>query len=227
MEISYSHRFIFIHVYRVAGQSVSAALKPYSHVPRRRAIDRVPLVRRIGYPRIRKLIEHRHGHIKAKELRASVPELFDPFFKFAFVRNPWDWQVSIYHYVRQRTDHPDHDFFCGFRDFEDYLGWRIHDQGPELQCEFVLDDAGELIVDFVGHFETLAEDFGTVCEHVGIESALPHRNRSTRTDFRDYYTPETRALVADAYRGDIEFFGYEFDEVKALPPLGRAAERSG
>jgi hypothetical protein len=227
VEISYTHRFIFIHVYRVAGESVSQALRPYSHVPRRRpVIDRIPIVRRIGFPTDRKVLEHRYGHMKAKDVRAALPELFDECFKFAFVRNPWDWQVSVYHYVSQRTDHPDHAQFSRFRDFDDYLDWRINGEGPELQSEFVLDDDGELIVDFVGHFESLAEDFGTVCERVGIPAALPHINRSRHRDYREHYSPAARALVSEAYARDIEFFGYDFDEPRRLTPLVRPAARA-
>lgn len=226
MEISYSHRFIFIHTYRVAGTSISAALKPYSYVPGRFLIQ-VPLLRRLLKQRIassRKWLEHNHGHAKAKELKAALPpKVFDNFYKFTFVRNPWDWHVSIYNFVLQRSYHPSHDLFKAFGSFENYLAWVIDDQGAEQQKEFVTNDSGELIVDFIGHYETLNEDFEMVCSRLGIKSSLPHENRSTHKDFRQYYTPQTKALVAEAYKEDIDFFGYDFDEQKSLPPiLGRA-----
>lgn len=219
MELSYSHRFIFIHVYRVGGQSLSAVLRPYSYTPRL-PIARVPVLRNLGKARISALREQGWGHIKAKELRAALPaHTFDSFYKFAFVRNPWDWQVSTYHYIRQRLDHPDHDFFNSFRSFDDYLDWRIHKEGPELQSEFVLSDSGELLVDFVGRYETLSRDCATVCNRIGIECSLPHRNRSTHANFRDYYSPQAKTLVADAYKDDIEFFGFDFDQQRMLPPI--------
>lgn len=202
MELSYSHRFIFVHVYRTGGQSVSQALRPYCAAPRR------PLVNR----RLRSLREHNFGHIRARELKAALPpEIFDPFFKFAFVRNPWDWQVSVYHYVRQRRDHPDHETFRSLHTFDAYLDWRITVKGSELQSDFVRSESGELLVDFVGRYERLAEDFDVVCDRIGVECALPHVNRSAHGDFRDYYTSETRALVEEVYRPDIELFGYQFD----------------
>jgi hypothetical protein len=221
MEISHSHRFIFVRVYRVAGESMIAALRPYTYVPPRRFVG-VPVLRRLASTRLQRLHEHNFGHVKAKQLRAALPrETFDGYFKFAFVRNPWDWQVSVYHYVRQRLDHPDHDLFASFGGFGDYLDWRINDQGAELQTEFVLSNSGELLVDFVGHYDTLAADFATVCDRIGIEASLPHVNRSAHGSFRDYYTPETRALVAQAYRDDIEYFGYDFETAATLPPLER------
>jgi len=226
MEISFTHRFIFVHVYRAGGQSVSAALRPYAYVPNR-YIARVPVVRKLGKARIQGLRDHYYGHIKAKELEAALPaQIFDTFFKFTFVRNPWAWQVSIYHYVRQRADHPDHARYTEFASFSDYLDWRVHEAGVELQKEFVMSDSGRLLVDFVGHQETLVQDFATVSERVGIDASLPHKNRSAHGDFREYYTAETRALVAEAYKEDIELFGYDFDRPSALPPIPLQAGRA-
>lgn len=213
MELSYRHRFIFIRVYRAGGESVRAALQPYADLPSPPLITRVPVLRRLDRQSHYALRERRFGHIKAKELREALPaDVFGSFFKFAFVRNPWDWHVSIYHYVRQSTGHPDHARFSAFGSFEDYLRWRIDEEGPELQSEFVLSDSGELLVDFVGRHETLNQDFDTVCRRIGIDCSLPHTNRSVHDDFRRYYTPATRALVAEAYRDDIERFGYEFGD---------------
>jgi len=212
VELSYSHRFIFIHVYRAGGNSVSAALSPYSTVPHRTLLARVPLARRLAKRQLYSLRGYNYGHIKARELKAALPpDVFDTFFKFTFVRNPWDWQVSIYHYIRQRIDHPEHALFKSLRTFDEYLDWRINVKGAELQSEFVLSESGDMLVDFVGRYETLAEDFDAVCDRIGIECALPHINRSRHGDFREYYTPETRALVEEVYKADIELFGYRFD----------------
>ena len=181
-------------------------------MPRPR-LARVPVLRRFGAEaRMQELRERRWGHITARELRDELPPgMFDEYFKFSFVRNPWDWQVSIYHYVLQSPENEFHELVRGFRDFAEYLDWRINREGPELLTEFVLSETGEPLVDYIGRYETLAEDFAKVCERIGIASTLPHKNRSAHRDFREYYTPATRALVAEAYREDIEYFGYEFE----------------
>ena len=221
MEISFDHRFIFIHVYRAGGMSVGKALKPYAWAPNPHLL-KVPLLRKMGRTGLHRLQDHYYGHIKAKELKAALPEVFDDFFKFTFVRNPWAWHVSIYHDVRQRTDHPEYDLFRGLRTFEEYLEWRVLER-PEQQREFVLSDDGELLVDFIGHHETLHEDFETVCRRVGIEPTLPYVNRSSHDDFREYYTDQTRALVAEVWKGDIDYFGFEFDEPQRLEPIVRSS----
>jgi hypothetical protein len=45
-------------------------------------------------------------------------------------------------------------------------------------------------------------------------------------DFREYYPPETRDLVAQAFKYDIEFFGYQFAEQESLPPILAPAPQS-
>jgi hypothetical protein len=226
MELSYRHQFIFIHVYRAGGQSVSEALRPHADVPMP-ALSRIPLLRRSFDGRLYEVRAHNYGHIKAKELQARFPQHeLDGFFKFAFVRNPWDWHVSVYHYVRQRPKHPNYAFFKAFRDFDEYLDWRVHTMGAELQSEFVCDASGNLLVDFVGHYETLDEDFAAVSRRLGIETTLPHKDGSSHLDFRDYYSTASRELVAEAYREDIERFGYAFDGRAPGPSLSGGRDGS-
>ena len=94
--------------------------------------------------------------------------LFDRFFKFGFVRNPWDWQVSLYHFIRQRASHPQHDLVLAMGGFPEFLKWRVESFSPEnLQNTFLADAEGRLLVDFIGRFETLREDFLHLMEHLG------------------------------------------------------------
>ena len=80
----------------------------------------------------------------------------------------------------------------------------------KLMSEFICDEHGNVIVDFVGRFESLEADFNKVCDMIGVNRELPHVNRSVRTDYREYYTDETRAIVGSIAQADIEMFGYEF-----------------
>ena len=78
--------------------------------------------------------------------------------------------------------------------------------------QFVCDDAGNLLVDHVGRYESIAEDFANICERVGIDVELPVRNRSKRkADYRSYYNEETVELVKQLCAKDIEMFDYSFD----------------
>jgi hypothetical protein len=80
------------------------------------------------------------------------------------------------------------------------------------QADFVNDENGLSIVDFIGRFETLKEDAQRISSRVGIQNmVLPHAQCSLRDrDYRSYYTPETRDRVAQIYRRDVALFNYEF-----------------
>ncbi len=207
MIVSHDKQFVFIHVYKVAGQSVRAALDPYVEKPAT-AIGRLAeRISQLGWLNRFRAVS---PHASALETRAFLgPEVYDAYYKFAFVRNPWDWQVSLYHYLKQSPLHPQYWMSRQFSNFDDYFEWRCSDE-RRLQKSFLTDESGELMVDFVGRFETLSEDFEKICAQVGIESTLPHRNRSKHEGYKAYYNDRTRALVADRFAEDIEFFGYEF-----------------
>lgn len=206
MLVSHRHRFIFIHVYKVAGTSIRAALEPYCEDAWKRRLARMPLVGRVYRPRLP------DPHLTAAQARELLPaSVFDGYFKFAFVRNPWDWQVSLYHFMLKETGHHQHALARSFGSFDAYLRWRV-ESDLHLQEAFVTDAEGRLIVDHVGHMETLAADFAHICARVGIPPiSVPHVNRSRHRDYRSYYSDASRELVAQAFKADIERFGYTFD----------------
>ena len=77
--------------------------------------------------------------------------------------------------------------------------------------DYLADASGCLAVDFVGRFERFEHDARSLLRLLGVEpAALPHLNLSEHGDYRDWYTPETRDLVAQRFHRDIAAFGYEF-----------------
>ncbi len=211
MLISYSHQFLFIHVYKVAGTSIRRALAPFAHRPEQKLVNR--MLRKLGRDSGLPLSRYRvfPPHAKARELQARLPaDVFTDFFKFAFVRNPWDWQVSLYHYMLQKDTHGQNPLVEAFESFDAYVEWRVSED-LWLQKEFVTDERGRLLVDFVGRFERLEGDFGRVCRKLGIETELPYVNPSSHRDYRTYYSAHSRRLIEEHFAEDIELFEYEFD----------------
>ncbi len=217
MLLSVRYNFLFVHIAKTGGTSLRAALARY----RWRDPYYWPafLCARLSH-----LTGHRMGmkfprHAKAIAAREMLPrELYDRLFKFAFVRNPWDLQVSSWHHIRRERPA----VLAGIRDFEHFLRWKLDPERPYQyhvdvsstpQTDYLVDLRGQLIVDFVGRYERLARDFETVCGRIGIAvPRLPHRRRATdRQDYRRYYTDDLAELVARHFRADVERFGYRFD----------------
>ena len=152
----------------------------------------------------------------ASEIAADMGrDEFDSYFSFAIVRNPWDWQVSLYTYAIGNSDHYQHEKVKNFGSFDRYIRWRC-ERAVRHQRDFVCAADGEQLVDFVGRYENLQNDFNSICKRIGVAAKLPTLNVSKTKNYREYYDRETRELVGDAFAPDIELFGYEFDGI-SLP----------
>jgi Sulfotransferase family len=164
-----------------------------------------------------------HSRIEQYQLIYSKKE-FDSYFKFAFVRNPWDRLVSAFSYLKGGGNNPDDRAFAeqhlaAFDDLSAFVTeWLTPENADSWvhfvpQYKFVCSRSGKLLVDFVGRFENLAEDYAHVCGELNVERPLQHINRTPKRsrDYRDCYNDETRRIVADVYRRDIDLFGYTFE----------------
>lgn len=149
-------------------------------------------------------------HIKAPELISRIgKETFQSFFTFAFVRNPWDWQVSLYKYMLKDSTHYQHELIKSLGNFDQYIRWRC-EEAVRFQKDFIYSEDGELLVDFVGRFERLDSDFGAICSRLGIYTSLPRLNVSNTRPYQEFYTKETKALVGEIFDADISLFNYSF-----------------
>jgi hypothetical protein len=222
MQISHSRRFIFIHIFKTAGTSIAAVLEPYTEWSGYRLWRK--FCAKLGSP-LQPEYPGLTSHARAVEIQGALPkEMYDSYFKFAFVRSPWDWQVSWYHYILQDREHHEHETVAALDNFEDFLRWRT-DNPVRHQYEFVKDANGNAIVDFIGRFENLQTDFDHVCATAGIKATLPHLNRSRHDDYRRYYSDRACALLENYSKCDIECFGYRFDplHVDVLLPLANSS----
>ena len=214
MVISHSKKFIFIHNYKVAGTSISYALKKYN--------DRSLLISPISdkfkllagiYPKV--YSDNFHKHVTALELKNSLSaDVFNNYYKFGFVRDPWDWQVSLYSFMLKNGHHHQHDFIKSLKNFDEYIDWRVNNE-VRLQKRFFYDDENNLLVNYVGKFETLIQSAADLSKAVNIHIAVPHLNKS-RTDqkYLQHYTPKTIDMVYEAFYDDIKTFGYKKPEIK-------------
>jgi len=163
-------------------------------------------------------------HAPADWYQALDPDKFQRYFKFTFVRNPWDRAVSAYTYLRQGGSPASAEdalwgqFINRYQSFDEFVcDWMTPDTITRTalftpQVEFLKNIYGQIEIDFVGRFETLTDDFNTVAERLKSTGTLPHLNSSRNQPYQSFYTEHSREIVETLYRQDIEAFGYSFED---------------
>ena len=144
------------------------------------------------------------------------------YYKFAFVRNPWDRIVSCWYdkIVRGRKKYSGKMKIPAFEsatgEFEEFVSvletsdletCNIHFR---LQTHLIpIDD-----INFLGRFEKFETDLKKVLDHLGtpIEAPLERKGLHARKrPYQDYYTDDLRNRIAALYQSDIDAFGYDFE----------------
>ena len=211
--ISKKYRFIFSHIPKCGGTSILNFF--YEK-------DKTNFIREYD-----KLGDHKTFF----EYQKKFPRKFKSYFKFCFVRNPFDRCVSLYYFRKQRANEiiklnqilPAH--WPTIDEINKYSFKDMVKKSVDLKCNnqnthflevgcrngWWLSDEMVQKVNFIGKFENLQEDFNIVCDKIGISRQnLPHSNSTNHKHYTEYYDDETRKIVANAYAKDIEYFGYEF-----------------
>jgi len=218
MLLSVKYNFLFVHIAKTGGTSVRAALAPL----RWRDPMYIPqfIASRLSHATGHRIASKLPRHARIIAAKEMLPqELFESLFKFAFVRNPWDLQVSSWHHLqRERPKLVEH-----VTDFKEFIRWKLDpertdqyhiDTSIERQTDYLKDLDGTILVDFIGKYENLQEDYEEACRRIGIKPPpLPHKRQAkNRKNYHSYYDEETAELMAQYFREDIETFGYCFDE---------------
>lgn len=204
MRISHKYKFIFICIPKTASESIRKALNPYSDI-----------ISSSKFPY--------YWHVKAQELKMHFEKIdwaWNGYFKFAFIRNPWERLVSRYHYSKPdknlkywHTDGWDESDLISFDEYiktcNDKMGC-CHDVN---QLDYITDDKGGFLVDFVGRYENLEEDWKVICDRIGIKTGISCINASKHKHYSLYFTEETKQIVIEWFKRDIEKFNYKFEKV--------------
>jgi chondroitin 4-sulfotransferase 11 len=200
MIVNDKYKFLFIHIQKTAGTSVTDMLNSIKYTQKEKSD---------------------HSFI------ADFSGDLSKYFKFCFVRNPWERLVSWYSMINERG--PINDFhnyvLSNSNNFSDFLNLTdiIYEKNnvetsknysyPKSLAFNQLDyisDGKEILVDFVGRFEKISEDITYVKNVIGIDYQFQHLNKTNHTKYREYYNDNDAEKVYNLYERDIKYFGYEF-----------------
>ncbi|HEY4069976.1 MAG TPA: sulfotransferase family 2 domain-containing protein [Sphingomicrobium sp.] len=206
MIVSFSHKFIFVAIPKTGTHAVRQALRAHlGHDD----MEQVGLFVHKRLP-ITELAALEHGHLSLQQLRPHLPpDQFDSFFKFAFVRNPFDRFISFCAFMTRVEKQFERNPHKVMGHFIQSPPWHRILFQPQLT--FVTDADGKLLTDYVGRVEEMQQSYDEIARRIAVASAqLEKVNASERRDYRSYYTPELVDGVAKLYARDLELFGYEF-----------------
>lgn len=210
MVILDDHKCIFIHVPKTGGSSVEAFFSIHE-----KTLGLVPM----QIAPNEKIQHGRHlTHSTSSHIKQKFPKKHETYFKFAIVRNPYEKMVSHAAWRDKKWAKNIELSNIEFKKivtevyntFKNNRAYFLKEPHFRPQYLYTYDASNNLNVDFVGRYETLEEDWKTICSKIPtvVYKPLPSRMVSRHKPWEDYYTPELRRMVYEMYKKDFELFGY-------------------
>jgi len=193
--ISHKYKYIFVHIPKCGGSSIEKALLKLEGISF--PGGSMPLKNLDKATGDEFLLGGGRQHITIDQYPDAG------YFKFAFVRNPWCRMVSEYIWRRQVFNLPEN----SFRQFilNPPTSKAVDHLWPQLW--FTKDK-----MNFIGKFENLQDDFNAVLGRLNLpQQKLTHENFTQHNPYWEYYDDETRKVIAERYKSDINYFSYEFE----------------
>lgn len=221
MIISTQYKFIFVHIPKTAGLSVTDAFGRYGR-GRVRTLLRSTL-RRLPFRESPEQAHFRVHEPASKMIEKLGRDVFERFLSFSVVRNPFDHAVSHYEYMKQFRIRSTADK-VGKMSFEEYLRYRmkppfwndtIFARLPD-QMYFLVDESEQIVVDRLVRFENLSSELEALAAELRLpQFALNHvnktRSKTASRPFQSYYDTGTIDLVRTIYARDFDGLGYSRD----------------
>lgn len=223
MIISHKYKFIFVHIPKTAGMSIKNSL---INVLGDLDILTGPQLDLKRTQQISYVLKNQDINVSAHTSTSNATrQMLDgkEYFKFAFVRNPWDRLVSLYFYLKETSvynipcDNPpsfNQWILSDLDKFKDDMPLSVllrHKKRPQL--EWITNQKGNISVDFIGKFENIKNDFNTFLDKCNIPHVpLLNENKTKHDHYTKYYTMESIKKVSNWYKKDISYFNYKFGE---------------
>lgn len=216
--IDHKYKLIFIHISRTGGTSIENAICGNDWWN----------------------IDPHTKHLTASEAKSIYKDYWDSYFKFSFVRNPWDRLISCYHlgyyngvdFLNPPINECQEIYFD--RKWQDKKGTLFTSKKigikSTLGLKYFLDnfkpppweqnqlieytDIIDLPIDFIGKYENLVEDFNYVQNKIGMtKTQLPHINKQEKNKYNYYYDEICIKKIESMYFNSIKQFNYKYDYI--------------
>ncbi|MCB1614850.1 MAG: sulfotransferase family 2 domain-containing protein [Pseudomonadales bacterium] len=221
MFISNSQRFIFVHIMKTGGTSVSSCLADTL------AWNDISLGGTQKDTHNNAFYRKQFGlakHSRAEAIASVIgQQTWNDYFSFAFVRHPYSRAISLYRFAARlansNADKPDApankmpivQAFNNTATFSGFIGQLNAENalGIQLQKHWVTDKNGNTIVNFVGRYENIGDDYRYIAERLHLpQQQLPQKNPSGKTAVPTL-THTDYDLLFELFREDIAFFDYD------------------
>lgn len=209
--ISKKNKLIFFHIPKNAGTSVSSALLKnesyyFAWVILSKILRKFKKTDNFFFDNIQNqfFLFTSHETVKTIENKISK-DIFNNYFKFAIVRNPYSRFVSRYNYMKLTNN-------LNEKNFSVFLENHVKKSlVADQQYKFLLNKNGKIGVDKIIKYENLNTEIQELNKYTNLDfSKFEKLNVSTHDNYRDYYNNESKKIVEDFCREDLEYFNYSF-----------------
>ncbi len=228
MIISHKHKFIFLKSRKTAGSSIQVTLSKYcgsDDIITGQYLDGVDdNSHSTGFNMDKFYTNHPHPEIIPTKLfieQNMNPKIWNEYFKFAFVRNPYEIAVSRYFWERRGKGNVE---ACSVEDFRRWVKFDLLNKDYDWLHKYIsINDNIEL--DYIGRYENLSEDYNYICDRLDLpKDKLPVKKGGYRDKehYSYYYDDETKDIVSNFFKTDIRLFGYDFNSefsVRRIKPI--------
>jgi len=216
--INHDLKAIFIHVHKTGGTYISYMLNKYygfkNYYLRRPDHDTFCLNKKkttkyINYEnRIHGVLIYYKTSKYINKKMNMTPEKWDNYYKFCFIRNPYDKIISAWNHIN-RYNIP----------FKNYLNLinkcndveYIHMFLP--QTRNIINEKGKININYIGKFENLENDLTHILKNIGIKKIIhdvnKKMNKRDHLDFYKYYDQESLNIVNNLLKEDFDNLDYE------------------
>ena len=212
--ISHKYKFIFFHVPKAAGTSIIKSFKYHLKDDVMINEDDHELTKWLKETDI---IWPNHIPPSYMYYYLNPKSIFNEYFKFAFVRHPYDLLISMYHYAKQKEANiykiskikiPD--FTKNILESKSFSDWIKTKNFGSPQYDFLRNETG-LMVDYIGKTENIQNDINHICRTLKLpfDIIVNHDNRSSHKSWDEYLTKESEELIYSVFQKDFTTFNYD------------------